>query len=139
MKKALVIVLAVLALVGCKDQMSQLSGTYSYKISGVATAEGKEQLLTDEQGAMEIIRLNADSALLTFNALAGAAYTTSATIAEKQITLLPYQRSILIGTTDYPVTASGAGTIYDGTIVIKLEYHGADLDADDLTLLCKKN
>ena len=119
--------------------MQQISGAYSYKISGTAVVDDTEHRLADEQGAMEVVRLNGDSALLTFNALLGQAYTTKALIAGKQLTLVPYQRHVTIGATDYQVTATGEGTAYDGTIVITLHYNSAEVSANSLTLLCKKN
>ena len=139
MKKILVLIIGVLALVSCRDEVSQVSGAYSYTISGVATVDGDETALSDERGAMELVRIHADSALVTFTALRGNAYTTKAFIDKKQIVLSPYTRTIHVGINDYTVSASGIGTIYDGTIVINLSYQSADVQADALTLLCKKN
>ena len=124
---------------GCKDQVQQVAGTYSYKISGVATVDGDERSLPDETGAMDIVRMNADSALVTFNALSGPAYTTEALIKDKKIELYSYQRVLTVGAKSYTINASGAGDIYDETIVITLRYSGTDISANSLTLLCKKN
>ena len=64
MKKLLVIVVALTALVSCKDQVEQLSGSYSYKISGTAIFGNDTTSLSEEIGALELIHLSADSALL---------------------------------------------------------------------------
>ncbi len=139
MKKLLVILLALTALVSCKDQVEQLSGSYSYKISGTAVFGNDTVSISEEIGALELIRLNADSALLTFNALRGPAYATKAKVEGKSIELMPYERTISHMTRDYTVTASGQGDLYDGTMLLRLRYTGDDVKADSLTLLCKKN
>ena len=124
---------------GCQDQVQQAAGTYSYKISGKAVVDGDERTLTNETGALDIVHKDSENALLTFNALGGAAYTTNATIADKRITLTPYERVLTIGSKDYTVMASGDGDIYDGTIVITLKYKSSNVTANSLTLLCKRN
>lgn len=138
MKKSLIILFALMALASCKDQVAQVSGSYSYKISGTTSIANGTVALPDEIGALDIIRLDSVSALLTFNALSGPAYTTTATIEGKEITLEEYERTVTYSALTVPVTASGEGTIYDGTIVIDLHYASNNLDAD-LVLLCKKN
>jgi len=139
MKRFIIILVSALALVSCEDQVSRVSGTYAYKISGNVTLGENERSLPVEEGSMEVIRLSADSALLTFNVLRGGVYTTYAKIEEKEIVLEPYTRSLTIGLKEYTVMASGEGTIYDGTIVIDLNYDSADVLGEDITLLCKKN
>ena len=160
MKKLLVILLALTALMICKDQVEQLSGSYSYKISGMAVYGNDTVSLSEEIGALDLIHLSADSALLTFNALRGPAYATKAKLEGKSITLMPYKRNISRLTRNYTVTASGQGEVYDGTILVTLSYVGdtvrvdsltaqansltvrtdsLTMRADSLTLLCKKN
>lgn len=139
MKRFIIILVSTLALVSCEDQVSRVSGTYAYKISGNVTVDEKERSLPVEEGAMEVIRLSADSALLTFNVLRGGVYTTYAEIANQEIVLAPYTRSLTIGVKEYTVTVSGEGTIYDGTIVVDLNYDSAEVFGEGLTLLCKKN
>ena len=156
MKKLLVILLALTALVSCKDPVEQLSGSYSYKISGTAIFGNDTTSLSEEIGAMNLIHLSEDSALLTFNALLGPVYATKAKLVGKSITLEPYKRNISHLTRNYSVTASGQGEVYDGkiqTILVTLSYVGdtvrADsltvgtdsltMRADSLTLLCTKN
>ena len=139
MKKLFVIVVALTALASCKDPVEQLSGSYSYKISGMAVYGNDTVSLSEEIGALDLIHLSADSALLTFNALRGPAYATKTKVEGKSIALAPYERTISHLTRDYPVTATGQGDVYDGTILIRLRYAGDDVKADSLTLLCKKN
>lgn len=139
MKKLIVCLFPLLALVGCQDAVQQVAGAYSYKISGTATVNGLDRTLSDEIGALEIVHVTADTALLTFNVLNGPAYYTRATIKGKTITLVPYERDIHIGASDYHVIAKGTGDIYDRTIVIKLQYNSSNVKANNLTLLCKKN
>ena len=128
-----------MALAGCKDQVQQIAGNYSYKISGRGSIAGIDQKMDDEIGAMEILYSTNNSALLTFNALRGPAFSTYATVNGKQITLKPFERDATENGVDYHVTASGEGTVYDGTILILLKYEGNMLKADSLTLLCKKS
>ena len=139
MKKLLVILVALTALVSCKDQVEQLSGSYSYKISGTAIFGNDTTSLSEEIGALDLIHLSADSALLTFNALRGPVYATKAKVEGKTITLMPYERTISHLTRDHTVTASGQGDLYDGTILVRLRYASDDVKAESLTLLCKKN
>ncbi|MBQ6791047.1 MAG: hypothetical protein IJP76_06355 [Paludibacteraceae bacterium] len=139
MKKLLVILLALTALMSCKDQVEQLSGSYSYKISGTAVFGNDTVSISEEIGALELIRLSADSALLTFNALRGPVYATKAKVEGKTIELVPYERNISRLSRDYTVTATGQGDLYDGTMLVRLRYTGDDVKADSLTLLCKKN
>jgi len=135
------LLVVLLAMISCQDQVGQLSGTYSYKISGVAMVDSVTRVLSDETGAMDLIRINADSALVTFNALRGPAYSTKTVLSGKQIRLLPYQRTISVGVTNYTLTASAEGTAYDNTLLMQLKYCNADSTfvADSLTLICKKN
>lgn len=141
MKKWIVCILGALTFVSCQDQVGQLSGTYSYKISGSVVIDGDTSVLSDETGAMQLLRVNSDSALLTFNALLGPVYTTSARINGKQIKVLPYERNLTHRLMDYTITGSGDGTVYDETIVFSLQYSDttADLKAEKLTMVCKKN
>ncbi len=138
MKKLFFPLFLLVWLTGCQDAVQQLSGTYSYKISGTVNVDSVGESRINEIGSMELIHLTADSALLAFNALNGPAYTTSATIRDKQIHLYPYQRTLESGLRTKTVTADGEGEIYDQTIVIRLSYRG-DSTVNQLTLLCQKN
>ena len=142
MKRSFIIIFAGLlglVLTACQDAVQQVAGTYSYKISGRATVDGDEVKLSDEVGAMELIRIDSTTAMVTFNALSGPAYTTQAEIHADQITLNTYERDLTVNLTDYHLSASGSGTIYDQTILITLQYKGDKFSADQLTMLCKKN
>lgn len=136
-----VLCLCALAFVACQDQVQQITGTYSYKISGSVIIDEDTVVLTDEIGAMEIVHINQDSALVTFNSLVGPAYATQAQIDNKQIVLAPYRRNLSIKTRDYAVTATGYGTVYDKTILFSLNYADTinKLTTDSIIMLCKKN
>lgn len=133
--------LAAVCLMSCQDQVQQIAGNYSYKISGSVVIAEDTFVLANETGALEVLRVNADSAVVTFNALLGQAYATQAVIAGKQMELLPYKRTITVRARDYEVTAQAKGDIYDGTLLLNLQYENAEreLKADSLILLCKKN
>ena len=133
--------LATVCLMSCQDQVQQIAGNYSYKISGSVVIAEDTFLLANETGALEVLRVNADSAVVTFNALLGQAYATQAVIAGKQMELLPFKRTITVRARDYEVTAQAKGDIYDGTLLLNLQYENAEreLKADSLILLCKKN
>jgi len=128
-----------IGLMSCQDQVRPISGTYSYKISGTVRVDGTQRTLSTEQGAMEIVRIDNEKALVTFNILAGDVYHTNATIENKQITFEPYERDITIFAETYHVTAKGKGDIYDGTIIVSLEYSGDGVQTSRIELLCKKN
>jgi len=143
MNRRLVGILTVLCLLmtGCQDSVEQVAGAYSYKISGSVIIDEDTIVLSNETGAMEILRVSADSAMVTFNALLGPAYATPAKINGKQMRLLPFKRSLNVRVKDYEVTAKAEGTVYDGTILLNLQYENAaeKLKADSLVLLCKKD
>ena len=142
MKKTIGLVLFGLltfALTACQDQVQQVAGTYSYKISGKAVVGNDTVVLSDEQGAMDLIRQDSTAAMITFNALRGPVYVANATIHSKTIELAPYKRDLTIGAQTYSITASGTGTIYDKTLVLNLSYKGAEVSSDEILLVCKKN
>ena len=131
----------------CQDQVQQVAGTYSYKISGTAIVNSSSVLgnssdtvtLSDEIGSMELIPLDSTTAMVTFNALNGPAYTTQAEIHGKELSLKQYERELLVQTKSHHIQASGEGTFYDNTLIISLHYVGEGVRADQLTMLCKKN
>lgn len=133
--------LVATAFMSCQDQVEQVTGNYSYKISGSALIDSDTVLLADEMGAMQLIRLNQDSALLTFNALLGSVYTAQANIDGKTIEILPYETTVTHLTHTYWITAQGKGDIYDNTIIVTLRYADKDghLKADKMTMVCKKD
>ncbi|MBO4689975.1 MAG: hypothetical protein J5621_03790 [Paludibacteraceae bacterium] len=151
MKKHILIGLLALAgvvMTACQDQVKQVAGTYSYKISGSAIVTGTNLLgeeekdtvtLSDEMGAMELIRLDSTTAIVTFNAMNGPAYTTQAEIHGQSLTLAEYERDITIRTQDHHISASGEGTFYENTLIISLNYYSDEVKAENLTMLCKKN
>ena len=129
----------MLVCLSCQNQVEQVAGSYSYKISGRASVLGVEQSLSDEMGAMEILSQNSQSAMFTFNAMGGPAYYTTATITGKQIEINSFERYVSQAGVNYKVKVTGSGTVYDKSIIINLRYNGSTLKADSLVLLCKKN
>ena len=141
MKKGIFLAFILLALVACQDQVQQLSGTYSYKISGQAIVDGDTVGLLNEVGAMDILRVSSESAIFTFNALTGPAYYATAHFVGKTILFGGYQRTINVGTKEYTVQGEAEGKAYDETLLFTLRYYNEDQTfvADSLILLCKKN
>lgn len=131
--------LLTFALTACQDQVQQVAGTYSYKISGRVELVNDSVVLSDEQGAMELVRKDTTSAMVTFNALRGPVYVTNASIHGKTIELEPYKRTLSIGSRTYPITASGKGEIYENMLVLTLSYQSDDISSDEILLVCKKN
>ena len=139
MKKFFTIAMLMLALVACRDQVQQVSGSYSYKISGKATVNGISRNLSDEIGTLDIIHKTDSTALLTFNAMGGSVYYTNAKIKDKNIDMEVFSRRITQSIGEYDVQVIGSGKIYDGTIIFDLMYIGSSLKADNLVMVCKRN
>lgn len=139
MKRLVVLICSALVLAGCSDAAKDISGNYSYKISGSAIINGDTVSLPHEMGAMEIVRLSTDSVLITFNAMEGPAYATNAGVSDSHIVLNELERDITHNGQRYVVTMSGEGECYERTLLFELAYHGKNVDAEKLTLLCKKN
>ena len=129
----------MLALVACKDQVQQVSGSYSYKISGKATLNGVSQDLSDEIGNLDIIRKSDSTAVQTFNTFRGSAYYTTAKIKGKDIELEPFNRRVTQTLVGYDVQVVGNGTVYGESIIFNLRYIGTTLNADSLVMVCKRN
>ena len=129
----------MLALVACKDQVQQVSGSYSYKISGKATLNGVSQDLSDEIGNLDIIRKSDSTAVLTFNTFRGSAYYTTAKIKGEDIELEPFNRRVTQTLVGYDVQVVGNGIVYGESIIFNLRYIGTTLKADSLVMVCKRN
>ncbi|MCQ2334127.1 MAG: hypothetical protein MJZ88_05905 [Paludibacteraceae bacterium] len=142
MKKYCLLLLLLLPVVGCRNELKCLEGTYSYKVSGKAVIDAGDStntvVLEDEIGAMEIIGQSDNRVILTFNQLAGSAYTTSATLNDSILTLVPFER-VITYERKHDVTVSGKGHIYDQTIVFDLQYSSDKLNADKITMIAKHN
>lgn len=128
-----------MALTSCQDKIEQVTGSYSYKVSGTAVVDSSSVALRDEQGAMELIRVEGENMLLTFNALRGSAYATKGTLTDQTLTLQPFDKSVSAGINEYNVTVTGTGTVYSNTILFDLTYEGEKLTAEKVTMICKKN
>ena len=142
MKKSGLIVLLALLLAGCQNDIRRVEGTYSYKTSGKAVITIGDStatvVLDNEIGAMEIIGQKDDNVLLTFNQLGGSAFVTTGVLRDSVISLAPFDRGVdyLVG---YDVVVSGCGHVYGSTIVFDLQYEGEHLNADEITMIAKRN
>lgn len=142
MKKIGLIVLLGLVLAGCQTEVKRLEGTYSYKTSGKAVISDNDStrtvVLKDETGAMEIIGQQGDNVLLTFNQLAGSAYTTTGVLRDSILSLDAFDR-VINHEKNYDIVVSGQGHVYGNTIVFDLQYTGDNLNADKITMIAKHN
>ena len=137
MKKGLylTIVLVVMAvLAGCKNELQQVSGEYSYKISGNAIVDSTEVHLTNESGALHIIDKDEKELLLTFNMLAGDVYTTNAELSAKVLKINEFERVIMHNAKNYKIKVTGEGNVYDNNIVLDMQYKGMSMDKDSIEL-----
>ena len=140
MKKGLylTIVLVVMAvLAGCKNELQQVSGEYSYKISGNAIVDSTEVHLTNESGALHIIDKDEKELLLTFNMLAGDVYTTNAELRAKVLKINEFERVIMHNAKNYKIKVTGEGNVYDNNIVLDMQYKGMSMDKDSIELESK--
>lgn len=134
MKKGLyltmvLVVMAVLA--GCKSELQQIAGEYSYKISGVVLVDSVEQRMTNETGALHIIDTK-DELLLTFNMLGGDVYTAKASLDNKELAIHTFERIIYHSGHNYKTTVSGKGNVWDENIVLEMNYKGMSMDNDSI-------
>lgn len=134
----LTMVLVVMAvLTGCKSELKQVAGEYSYKISGSAIVDSTEVHLTNESGALHIIDKDEKELLLTFNMLGGDVYTALGDLSSKSLSIKEFERIIVHNTKDYKVKVSGSGEVYDDNIVLDMQYKGMSMDKDSIELESK--
>lgn len=132
--------------------LNDVRGTYSYKISGVVKIDGEQVSLDDEQGALEMVVLNEEDLLLTFNQLGGGVYVAECSLGQaNELTIHSYERVLSLlqdgEIIDIQVSAQGKGKLYDNTLIIDLEYSGKSLSKDpvhylsvsNVTLVAKRN
>lgn len=123
-----------LMVTSCKNELQQVAGEYSYKISGSVVVDTVEERLTNESGALHLINTDDEELLLTFNMLGGDVYTTNADLENKQLKIAEFERIIVHNTKNFKTTISGEGEVYDDNIVVGLRYKGISLDADSVEL-----
>ena len=121
----------------CKSELQQVSGEYSYKISGSAIVDSAEVRLTNETGALHIIDKDEKELLLTFNMLGGDVYTALGDLSSKSLNIREFERIIVHNTKDYKVKVSGSGEVYDDNIVLDMQYKGMSMDKDSIELESK--
>lgn len=158
-----IIQLVLIAMIcpGCVDPVKSLEGTYSYKLSGLVTIDDTlDVVLTNEQGAMELIKVQDTTFLLTMNTLQGDAYTAEGVLSGDEILLEPFERNIRLSFSEiksdlFPIDRSHEeyfyteisciGAVYDETIVFTLQYTGESLSSDrrlsgeDITMVAHRN
>ena len=83
-----------LMVTSCKNELQQVAGEYSYKISGSVVVDTVEERLTNESGALHLINTDDEELLLTFNMLGGDVYTTNADLENKQLKIAEFERII---------------------------------------------
>lgn len=123
-----------LMVTSCKNELQQVAGEYSYKISGSVVVDTVEEHLTNESGALHLINTDDEELLLTFNMLGGDVYTTNADLENKQLKIAEFERIIVHGARNFKTTISGSGEVYDDNIVLEMRYKGVSLDADSVEL-----
>ncbi len=134
--------LILCALNACDNSVKDVLGDYSYKISGTAVIDDTiPVLLTDEQGAMQIVSQKGKDVLLTMNIFMGGVYTADGKVSGDSLFIKQCTRTIpltytyeseedsLISieqtvTENFAIKVSGAGKVYNGTIHFLLTYDG---------------
>lgn len=131
----------------CDQSVKDVLGDYSYKISGLATIDDTIPItLTNEQGAMHIVRKQDKSVLLTMNVLLGGVYTADGKIQGDSVFIEQCTRTLPLAysytykpsadgsievektaTDVFQVQVTGAGKVYDGTIDFTLNYIGTSI------------
>lgn len=145
LKSILAIMCTAFLLASCTNEITRLTGEYSYKVSGTALVDTAKEALPNEIGSLQIIDRGEDGLLLTFNTLEGALYTADGSLKDGELLLAAFQRTLRLTASSYKVTVNGSGTVYDGTIVFNLTYAGTllegnkSLTATDVLLIAKKN
>ena len=134
LESLVVLVILGMTLTGCKDEVQQTAGEYSYKISGTVIADSVETHLLSETGALHVIYEDAGDLLLTFNVLGGDVYKTYADVANKEMKLQEFQRLLTVGAQEYKVTVTGSGEVHDKDLVLNLSYRGYQMQADSIKL-----
>lgn len=153
---------ALVTLNACQDSVKDVIGTYSYKISGQVTIDDSTRLvLPDEEGAMQVLREKDKELCITMNTLGGKVYTTKGQYTGDSIVLYPFTRYITLSyayvddsaliaiehtvTEPFRISVSGAGKVYDGTVIYSFSYEGEGLSSglalrgQDIVCVAKMN
>lgn len=160
-----IISLLAIVMVGCSEPINEVAGSYSYKVSGKVSVDSLSVNLADEIGAMELIRRNDTTLLVTLNQMNGSVYTTEAVLREKTLILREFERVLTLSfpytdslglLTDtlqinrytresFDISVSAIGEKLENTIVLTVLYNGhsqtsdAILRGEDIRLVAKKN
>lgn len=150
---------ALIALTSCqKTPLENLSGSYTYKTSGVVGVVPTQIIgtglpmdttwvaLYPEQGQINIVTKDAWSStvIVTWNDLTGNACSTEAKVDGNNLTLAPNTKTVKL--TDGSETIgggivrfSGDGMLYDNMLIIPMTYQGAfELSGHSMTVVSSK-
>lgn len=156
---ALAMFAALIALTSCqKTSLETLSGSYTYKTSGVVGLAPTQLIgtglpidttwvaLYPEQGQVNIVTKDAESStvIVTWNDLTGNACSTEARVDGNNLTLTPNTKTVKL--TDGSETIgggivrfSGGGTLYDNMLIIPMTYQGVfELNGYSMTVVSSK-
>lgn len=167
MKRKLLILTVIISstlLSACHREVRQLTGDYSYKISGeaaVTDADGEvSYLMVSKRGQMNILRdrNDKDKVLVTMNETAGGVYSFTATVKGDSLILDPYQFTTNIlseasinpfqddnATLVFQIDASGSGFSNDDIIILNEQWNGRQssgnvtLAAPKMTMIAERN
>lgn len=167
MKKLFIITALILTatiLGACHREVRQLTGDYSYKISGEAAvmdADGDTSyIMVSKHGQMNILRdrNDKDKVLVTMNETAGGVYSFTATVKGDSLILAPYQFTTNIlseasinpfqdnnTTLVFQIDASGNGFSNDDIIILNEQWSGRQssgnvtLAAPKMTMIAERN
>lgn len=167
MKRQLLILTVIISatlLCACHREVRQLTGNYSYKISGeaaVTDADGEvSYLMVSKRGQMNILRdrNDKDKVLVTMNETAGGVYSFTATVKGDSLILDPYQFTTNIlseasinpfqddnATLVFQIDAFGSGFSNDDIIILNEQWNGRQssgnvtLAAPKMTMIAERN
>jgi len=144
---------------GCqKSDMEVMSGSYTYKTSGIIGAVLTDSLgskepqdtlwltQTAEQGQLNIASKDASSStlILSWNDLAGNACSTQAHLEGRTVELVPNIKIVSLSKKmsvldNVIVTYSGKGTRYDNMLIIPMQYSGVfEYESETMTIVASK-
>lgn len=169
MKKILIsacVLLTAFLLTTCNRDVNNLTGDYSYKLSGtviLTDADGEEtHHFIHRNGQMNVLKDKSRKSglVITMNEMNGGCYTLLAEIQGDTIVLQPHQFSTTLLSTEgipsigqegshtmvYQISASGSGRPNDQMLILREHWTGGQsgdpsvrLLAPEITILAEKN
>lgn len=158
------LILTATFLTACHREVHQVTGNYSYKISGeaaVTESDGDTSfIMVSKRGQMNILRDRNDKekVLVTMNETGGGVYSFTAAVKGDSLILDPYQFTTNIlseasinpfqddnATLVFQIDASGSGFSNDDIIILNEQWSGrqssgnATLFAPKMTMIAERN